>query len=43
MKFKEKENILMYKKIFDVFYLGNIEKIVMGNLQKRDIEVQLID
>lgn len=43
MKLKEKENILMHKKTFDVFYLGNIEKIAMGNSQKRDTEAQLID
>ena len=43
MKLKEKENALMQKKTFDVFYLGNIEKIAIGNSQKRDTEAQLID
>ena len=33
----------MQKKTFDVFYLGNIEKIAIGNSQKRDTEAQLID
>ncbi|XP_062622278.1 integrin beta-1-binding protein 1-like [Saccostrea cucullata] len=43
MKLKEKEHILMQKKTFDVYYLGNIEKIAIGNSQKRDTEAQLID
>ena len=35
--------MLLQKTPFDVFFLGKIEEVNMGNSSKRDTEAQLVD